>query len=171
MRSSTIQTRTGAGARWSRRLALAIRARSTNSGSLRTWRLNANSTKSLQINNVPVSPLTAGSYTAKAVCSVDGINWVPIVIGYNNCATEVPFIVTSSNGIDDINATHCHVFAHGRNIVVTEADNMPIRVVDIMGRVVYGEKNCGSNLSIPIQKSGIYLVKIGNEPAQKIIVR
>ncbi|MBO4587735.1 MAG: C10 family peptidase [Bacteroidales bacterium] len=133
--------------------------------------LNANSTKSLQINNVPVSPLTAGSYTAKAVCSVDGINWVPIVIGYNNCATEVPFIVTSSNGIDDINATHCHVFAHGRNIVVTEADNMPIRVVDIMGRVVYGEKNCGSNLSIPIQKSGIYLVKIGNEPAQKIIVK
>lgn len=133
--------------------------------------LGANSTKSLQISNIPVSPLTIGSYTAKAVCSIDGTNWVPIVIGYNNCATELPFVVTSSNGIDDINATRCHVFVQGRNIIVNEAMNLPVSVVDMMGRVIYSTKGNGSNITIPLTKCGIYMVKIGNEPAQKIIVR
>ena len=133
--------------------------------------LGANSTKSLQISNIPVSPLTIGSYTAKAVCSIDGTNWVPIVIGYNNCVTEVPFVVTSSNGIDDINATRCHVFVQGRNIIVNEAMNLPVSVVDMMGRVIYSTKGNGSNITIPLTKCGIYMVKIGNEPAQKIIVR
>ena len=132
--------------------------------------LNANSTKSLPINNVPVAPLAAGSYTAKAVCSVDGINWVPIVIGYNDCPTEVPFMV-GSNGIDDLNVERCHVFAQGRTIVVDNAMNTPVSVVDMMGRVVYSTKGNGSNITIPITKCGIYLVKVGNEPAQKIIVR
>lgn len=133
--------------------------------------LNANSTKVLQIANIPVSPLTIGSYSAKAVCSIDGVNWVPIVIGYNNCATEVPFMITSSNGIDDINTTQCHVFAQGRNIVVNEAMNLPVSVVDMMGRVVYSTKGNGSDITIPLPKCGIYLVKVGNEAAQKIIVR
>lgn len=132
--------------------------------------LNANATKSLTINNVSASSLTAGSYTAKAVCSVDGINWVPIVIGNNDCATEVPFVV-GSTGIDEVNSTTCRTFARGRNIVVTEAVNMPITVIDMMGRVVYSTKGSGDSITIPLQKGGVYIVKVGNDPAQKIIVR
>ena len=56
--------------------------------------LNANSTKTLNINYTAAAPIVAGHYTAKAACSVDGINWKPIVVGYNDCPTEVEFTVT-----------------------------------------------------------------------------
>lgn len=56
--------------------------------------VNANGTKTLNINYTASAPITAGQYTAKAVCSIDGTNWKPLVIGYNNCPTEVDFTVT-----------------------------------------------------------------------------
>ena len=134
--------------------------------------VNANATKDLSISHIVDYPLAPGSYTAKAICSVDGENWVPIVIGYNNCPTEQFIMITSGhNGINDIDATRGHVFAQGRNIVIDDARNMPVSVVDMMGRVVYSSKATSENVSISLPKSGIYLVKIGNEPAQKIMVR
>lgn len=133
--------------------------------------VNSNASQSLNISHIVGSPLTSGSYIAKAVCSIDGENWVPIVIGYNSCPTEVPFTITGNNGIDDIDATRYHVFAQGRTVVIDDAQNMPISVVDMMGRVVYSSKATSENVSISLPKSGIYLVKIGNEPAHKIMVR
>lgn len=58
---------------------------------------NGNTNKTVSINHTISSPLTTGEYTAKAVCSINGTTWYPIVVGYNNCATEVPFTVTGEN--------------------------------------------------------------------------
>ena len=133
--------------------------------------IGPNSTKNLPFNNIPVSPMTAGAYTAKAVCSIDGNTWIPLASGFNGCVTEVPFVVTSNNGINEIDVSRCHVFAKGRNIVVNDAIDMTVNVVDMMGRVVYSTKASTDNVSISLPTCGIYMVKVGNEPAQKVIVR
>ena len=55
---------------------------------------NGNSSKTVTINYTVASPMSTGDYTAKAVCSIDGTTWYVITVGYNGCATEMPFTVT-----------------------------------------------------------------------------
>lgn len=55
---------------------------------------------SIDISKVATSPLVAGTYTAKAVYSTDGSTWIPITSGYDGCATEVTFTITSNGGGD-----------------------------------------------------------------------
>lgn len=53
---------------------------------------------SYNISKRAASPLVAGTYTAKAVYSLDGTNWTPITTGYNNCPTSVTFTITDNGG-------------------------------------------------------------------------
>ena len=50
----------------------------------------------LNINKTASTPLVAGTYTAKAVYSTDGTNWVPITAADDGCATSVTFVITGS---------------------------------------------------------------------------
>lgn len=52
------------------------------------------------LHNQVKSPCTAGDYIAKAVYSTDGINWIPISNGYQNCPTEAPVTITMQNSFD-----------------------------------------------------------------------
>lgn len=58
---------------------------------------NGNSSRNITINQTTGSPLVLGTYTAKAVCSMDGSTWHPIMYGYNGCATETTFTVTDGS--------------------------------------------------------------------------
>lgn len=58
---------------------------------------NGNSTRTITINHTLESSLTPGTYTAKAVCSLDGATWYPVKSGYNGCATEAQFTVTDGS--------------------------------------------------------------------------
>lgn len=58
---------------------------------------NGNSTRTITIDHTLESSLTPGTYTAKAVCSLNGATWFPIKSGYNGCATEATFTVTDGS--------------------------------------------------------------------------
>ena len=134
--------------------------------------VNANASYTININYKATWPLYGGSFNARAIASIDGVNWVPIDYGYNSTPIAVPFTTTGVSGIDDIDVSSVIVTSRDRNIVVAGAEGSSLSVIDIMGRVVYNSRSASSDLiSLPVPKNGVYMVKVGNAPARKVIVK
>lgn len=69
-------------------------------------------------------------------------------------------VSASSQGIDDIEADGIKIYAEDGRIMVSGAERMTMRVYDMMGREVRNENLVG----------GVYLVKVGDLPAKKVVV-
>ena len=65
--------------------------------------------------------------------------------------------------IDKIN-----VYSHGNEIVIKGCDGENALVYDVMGRVIHSGATDGP---IHVQAAGVYMVKVGNRPARKVVVR
>ncbi|MBO7490090.1 MAG: leucine-rich repeat domain-containing protein [Bacteroidales bacterium] len=63
-------------------------------------------------------------------------------------------------GFDDPNANIINIYTHGGRIIVDGANDETGRIFDITGR-------CVRNEALP---TGVYIVKVGNRPARKIVV-
>lgn len=74
-------------------------------------------------------------------------------------------------GIDDVNAESINVFSRNNQIVVRGADNQTIRVFDVVGRMVDQRKAANAEETIHVNNMGVYLIQVGNKPAQRVVVR
>ena len=70
-------------------------------------------------------------------------------------------IVENCNGINDVEDDDIKVYARDGRIVVEGAEGEAVQVFDIMGRPINPEHTIDT---------GIYLVKVGNRPSQKVVV-
>ena len=138
--------------------------------------LGANATRSLNISYTSAAPLVAGDYIAKAVISVDGENWRPLVIGLNNCPTEVPFTLTRTQGIDRAVAASAAVNIYpnptSSSFTVDVEGLQKVEVVDALGRVVISQIN--GNVDMTALNNGIYTVRVtanGSTVVKKIAKR
>lgn len=64
------------------------------------------------------------------------------------------------NSIEDVEFDNVQVYIRDGHIVVSGADGEPMRIYDMTGRIVRNE----------VLHTGVYMVKIGNRPARKIVV-
>ena len=73
------------------------------------------------------------------------------------------------HNIDDIDNDGSRVYAVGNRIVVEGAEGETVNVYDMMGRQVdrYTNRDAYHETSIP---TGVYIVKVGNRPAKKLII-
>ena len=133
--------------------------------------VNGNSNKTISINYPIDEYWELGTYTVKAVCSLDGIDWRPIETGYNGCATESSFTVIEPLSINTTSETKPFTFAGKKAIVISNAEGCNVSITDIMGRIVYRASCNASTTTIPVAKSGVYLVKIDGKPATKVYVK
>lgn len=69
-------------------------------------------------------------------------------------------------GIDDVNTDAVNVYTLGGQIVVETEQNDEIGIYDIVGRKVDG----GRKTFFDVPASGVYLVKVGSMPLQKVAV-
>ena len=69
-------------------------------------------------------------------------------------------------GIADIITNNIRIFSRDRQIIVEGSEGMRIWVFDMMGRIIYN----GKTPIIPIQQTGVYIVKVGNNPPRKVVV-
>ncbi len=81
---------------------------------------------------------------------------------------QFPTIVESCNDIEDVrgNMEDVRVYSYNGRIIVEGADNETVSVYDMLGHITQTFKQ-SSNQAIP---SGVYLVKVGERPAQKVVV-
>lgn len=62
------------------------------------------------------------------------------------------------------------VYSISGNIVVTNAPDEIVTIYDMMGRVVFSSSITNENVHLPMPSAGVYMVKIGSLPAQKVVV-
>lgn len=80
------------------------------------------------------------------------------------------FVEDGTQGIDNIESSDVHVYLHNGKIVVSGVDKESIYLYDIYGRLLTTKQAEYSQSLLDIPSSGIYLVKVGNHPAKKIVV-
>ena len=81
------------------------------------------------------------------------------------------FVEDGTQGIDNIESSDVHVYLHNGKIVVSGVDKESIYLYDIYGRLLTIKQAEYSQSLLDIPSSGLYLVKVGNHPAKKIVVR
>lgn len=72
-------------------------------------------------------------------------------------------------GIDDINGNDINVIVRGHEITVSGANNENLVIFDVQGRVMAHEARMTTN-TYRMPNTGVYMVKVGNRPAQKVVV-
>ena len=78
-------------------------------------------------------------------------------------------------GIADVETPTFRIWAETGNIQVegTGIAGMPVRAYDLTGRMLYNQRAEGNRVTISTSRwaTGVYLVRVGNLPAQRIVLR
>ncbi|MBR1766663.1 MAG: fibronectin type III domain-containing protein [Bacteroidales bacterium] len=83
---------------------------------------------------------------------------------------EAFFEADGTTGISDIEGANATVFAADGKIFVKGAENMNVYVYDVNGRCVMSLANATETEEISVNGTGVYLVKVANAPAKRVVV-
>ena len=115
---------------------------------------------------------TPATVTATAYSGYQFVRWSngdthnPYTFAVLQDTTLVAIFEAETQGIDDVIADAVNVYTLGGQIVVETNLKDEIGIYDIVGRKVDG----GRNTRFDVPASGVYLVKIGILPTQKVVV-
>ena len=86
--------------------------------------------------------------------------------------TALTAYFVSTDGIDNINnnLSNATITANGSQILVSNAANQRIRIFDNLGRLISTTLNAEETSVFNMPSSGVYLVQVGNAPAQRVVV-
>ena len=73
-------------------------------------------------------------------------------------------------GIDDVDMENVKIYSVDSKIIVRGAENRSVYVFDVNGRVVNSESNASETIEFRMANTGVYLVKVGNAPAKRVLV-
>jgi major membrane immunogen (membrane-anchored lipoprotein) len=76
----------------------------------------------------------------------------------------------ANTGIDEIEGSNATIYSAESNIYVKGAENMNIYVYDVNGRCVRTQANATETVVFKMNTTGVYLVKVGNAPAKRVVV-
>ena len=139
------------------------------------------------ISNDPTKGVVAGSGRFPENTQVE-ISAIPIspyrFQQWNDGNTDNPRVVTVSD--EDVffiasfsetdvsvslpNNPPVSITVHGNKIVLQNAENQVIRIFDSLGRLILNEDNYDSVKSYEMAFTGVYLVQVGNSPAQRVVI-
>ena len=86
-------------------------------------------------------------------------------------ATDVQCYFAENVSINDVVEDNTIIYTKHNNIVVSGAEQQTIRVFDVVGRLVAQRSNAAVEETIPMPATGVYLVKVGDRPAHRVVVR
>ena len=75
----------------------------------------------------------------------------------------------SGEGIDEAENDGISISALAGHIVIQGVTNKSVFIADVLGRVVY-YATVNERAEIAVRNRGVYFVKVGNRPAQKVVV-
>ena len=75
-----------------------------------------------------------------------------------------------NNGIDDVDMTDVSVYSSDSRIFVRGAEGYDVYVYDVNGRMMDRRLNAPDLIEFHLSSSGVYLVKVGNAPARRVVL-
>lgn len=91
------------------------------------------------------------------------------VVVVSDTVVRAVFAQGEPESIVDLDGSRYVVYAQGRLLHVQGAEGMPVNIFDIKGRLVYGSANFGQQ-PVAMPTSGVYMVRVSNSPAVKVVV-
>ena len=77
--------------------------------------------------------------------------------------------VEDCNSIDEVNPDRIKISSRGNRISIYGATDEAVYIFDAVGRQIYYTARAVDNETIPLQSTGVYIVKVGNNKAKKVI--
>ena len=79
-------------------------------------------------------------------------------------------IFRPKNSINDVEADNVTVYSVDNRIVVRGAEGRQVFLFDVNGRMLSREASAAENVEFRVNNSGVYLVKVGNAAAKRVVV-
>ena len=73
-------------------------------------------------------------------------------------------------GIETIETVDYTIAVGGRSIIIDAPDGEPVLIVDVLGRVLVAQKEV-THASYTMPAAGVYIVRVGNASARKVVVQ
>lgn len=73
-------------------------------------------------------------------------------------------------GIQSVDMSNVSIYSANSTIYVKGAEGQIINIYDLNGRTIVTKLNATETMEIPMEETGVYLVRIGNAPAKRVIV-
>lgn len=91
------------------------------------------------------------------------------VVVVSDTTIRAVFAQGEPESISDVDGSRYGVYAQGRALMVQGAEGMPVSIFDIKGRQVY-TSSCYNQYSVILPAAGVYMVRVNNSPAVKVVV-
>ena len=79
--------------------------------------------------------------------------------------------IQEGEGIDNIALLNAKIYQRNGQIVVEGAEGYPVYLYDVVGRLLATRRETAQEVLLDVPASGAYLVKIGDAPARRIVVK
>lgn len=73
--------------------------------------------------------------------------------------------------ITDVQLLNAKIYQRNGQIVVEGAEGYPVYLYDVVGRLLATKRETAQEVLLDVPASGAYLVKIGDAPARRVVVR
>ena len=73
-------------------------------------------------------------------------------------------------GVEDVDMNNVTIYSNDTRIFVRGAEGFDVYVYDVNGRVMNSQANAGEVVEFRMPATGVYLVKVGNAPAKRVLV-
>ena len=85
-------------------------------------------------------------------------------------AINITAVFARSTGINDVEADNFTVSATEGTVVVLGAEGQQVTLFDVNGRMMSRKDNAAERVEFRVSNSGVYLVKVGNAAAKRVVV-
>ena len=79
-------------------------------------------------------------------------------------------VFVSTIGINDVDMSNVSIYSANSTIYVKGAEGQTIHIYDLNGRTVVTKTNAAETMAIPMDETGVYLVRVGNAAAKRVML-
>ncbi len=120
------------------------------------------------------------SFTANAYNNYEFVAWVDngdtvgrqtmYTINNINADHSVTAVFVEKNAIADVDVDNVNIYSTDNVIVVRGAEGKNVVLFDVNGRMLSREANAAETVEFRVNNSGVYLVKVANAAAKRVVV-
>ena len=134
------------------------------------------------VDGIPTEPVTSDEEITLTARANEGYVFKGWVIGTDTMSTESTYIFNATadvtieavfaakTGIADVDMANVKVYSVNDVIYVNGAEGHQVYLFDVNGRVLNHNAKAGERVEFRVANTGVYLVKVGNAAAKRVVV-
>ena len=135
------------------------------------------------VEGIPTEAVEAGSDVTLTATAKTNYRFVGWLIGEDTVSYEATYTIediqsdvtisavfVSTIGINDVDMSNVSIYSANSTIYVKGAEGQTIHIYDLNGRTVVTKTNAAETMAIPMDETGVYLVRVGNAAAKRVML-